>query len=40
MIICGTGMNKVHTLDEEIEIEQLLKGKEFLKALIQRYAEL
>jgi len=40
MIICGTGMNKVHTLNEEIEIEQLLKGKEFLKALIRRYAEL
>jgi di/tripeptidase len=40
MIICGTGMNKVHTLNEEIEIEQLQKGKEFLKALIRRYAEL
>jgi len=31
MIICGTGMNKVHTLNEEIEIDNYKKEKNFLK---------
>jgi tripeptide aminopeptidase len=38
MIICGTGMNKVHTVAEDIETEELKRGVAFVAALIRRYS--
>ncbi|MCB5246569.1 MAG: M20/M25/M40 family metallo-hydrolase, partial [Candidatus Cloacimonetes bacterium] len=38
MIICGTGMNKVHTVHEDIEAEELKRGAAFIAALIRRHA--
>jgi tripeptide aminopeptidase len=38
MIICGTGMNKVHTVAEDIETEELKRGAAFVAALIRRYS--
>ncbi len=38
MIICGTGMNKVHTVDEDIETQELVRGAEFIAALIRKYS--
>lgn len=38
MIICGTGMNKVHTVDEDIEAAELQRGAEFVAALIRQYS--
>jgi len=38
MIICGTGMNKVHTVDEDIEEEELRRGAKFVAALITHYS--
>gem|GEM_PF-6484689 len=40
MIIVGTGMNKVHTVAEDIEIDQLHKGVSFIEELIRQYSEL
>lgn len=39
MIICGTGMNKVHTVAEDIEAEELKRGAAFIAALIRRHAQ-
>ncbi len=39
MIICGTGMHNVHTVNEDIQIEELRRGKEFISALIRKYSE-
>lgn len=38
IIITGTGMNKVHTVDENIKTDQLLKGTAFVKELIRIYS--
>jgi tripeptide aminopeptidase len=38
MIICGTGMNKVHTVEEDIETAELERGAEFITALIRSYS--
>ena len=38
MVICGTGMNKVHTVHEDIEAEELRRGADFIAALIRRYS--
>lgn len=38
MIIVGTGMNKVHTVAEDIEIDQLRKGQDFVAELIRQYS--
>ncbi|MBW6513499.1 MAG: M20/M25/M40 family metallo-hydrolase [Candidatus Syntrophosphaera sp.] len=40
MIICGTGMNKVHTVEEDIEVEELRRGAAFIAALISVYSAL
>jgi len=40
MIIVGTGMNKVHTVSEDIQIDQLHKGVSFIEELIRQYSEL
>jgi len=37
-IIVGTGMNKVHTVAEDIEIDQLHKGQSFVVELIRHYS--
>jgi tripeptide aminopeptidase len=37
MLICGTGMNKVHTVDEDIEAEELKRGAAFIAELIRSY---
>lgn len=39
-IIVGTGMNKVHTVAEEIEIAELHRGVSFVEEMIRQYAEL
>lgn len=39
MIIVGTGMNKVHTVAEDIEIEQLRRGVAFVEEMIRLYSE-
>lgn len=39
MIIVGTGMNRVHTVAEDIEIDQLHKGVEFVEEMIRQYSE-
>lgn len=39
MVICGTGMNKVHTVGEDIEAEELRRGTAFIAALIRRYSQ-
>ena len=39
MIICGTGMNKVHTVAEDIEAEELKRGAAFIAALIRRHSQ-
>ncbi|MDZ4181880.1 MAG: M20/M25/M40 family metallo-hydrolase [Candidatus Cloacimonadaceae bacterium] len=39
MIICGTGMNNVHTVDEDIEIAELERGASFIAALIRLHSE-
>lgn len=39
-IIVGTGMNKVHTVAEEIEIAELHRGVAFVEEMIRQYAEL
>ncbi|MDP3113873.1 MAG: M20/M25/M40 family metallo-hydrolase [Candidatus Cloacimonadaceae bacterium] len=39
MIICGTGMNKVHTVEEDIEIKELQRGVEFINMLIRLHSE-
>lgn len=38
MIICGTGMNKVHTVHEDIEAEELKRGAAFVAELIRLYS--
>jgi len=38
MIICGTGMNKVHTVEEDIEEEELRRGAAFVTQLIRIYS--
>lgn len=38
MIIVGTGMNKVHTVAEDIEIDQLYKGADFVEEMIRQYS--
>ncbi len=40
MIIVGTGMNKVHTVAEDIEIEELHRGVAFVEEIIRQYSEL
>lgn len=40
MIICGTGMNKVHTVHEDLEAEELTRGAAFVAALIRQYSGL
>lgn len=37
MLICGTGMNKVHTVHEDIEVEELKRGADFVAELIRGY---
>ncbi len=39
MIIVGTGMNRVHTVAEDIYIEQLHKGALFVAEMIRQYSE-
>ncbi len=39
MIICGTGMNKVHTVEEDIEAEELRRGARFIENLIIQYSQ-
>ena len=39
MIIVGTGMNKVHTTDEDILVDELYRGTAFVEELIHLYAE-
>ncbi|MCB5235154.1 MAG: M20/M25/M40 family metallo-hydrolase [Candidatus Cloacimonetes bacterium] len=39
MIICGTGMDKVHTVDEKIEIAELIRGTDFVSQLIKHHSE-
>jgi len=39
MIIIGTGMNKVHTTDEDILVDELYRGTAFVEELIHLYAE-
>lgn len=39
MIITGTGMDKVHTVHESIETDQLIKGTRFIEELILAYSE-
>ena len=38
MVICGTGMNKVHTVSEDLEAEELKRGAAFIAALIRKYS--
>lgn len=38
-IITGTGMDKVHTVDECIEIDQLRQGTDFVEEVIRTYSE-
>ncbi len=38
MIITGTGMDKVHTVDENIQVDQLLKGTDFVEELLLSYS--
>lgn len=38
MVICGTGMNKVHTVAEDLEAEELRRGADFVAALIRKYS--
>jgi tripeptide aminopeptidase len=40
IIITGTGMDKVHTVNECIELEQLRLGTDFVEELIYGYCEL
>lgn len=40
IIITGTGMDKVHTVNECIELEQLRLGTDFVEELIYGYSEL
>ncbi|HHV37360.1 MAG TPA: M20/M25/M40 family metallo-hydrolase [Candidatus Cloacimonetes bacterium] len=39
MIICGTGMDKVHTVDERIEIDELIRGADFVLQLLRHHSE-
>ncbi len=39
MIITGTGMDKVHTVHENIKTDQLLKGTAFIEELVRVYSE-
>lgn len=38
MLIVGSGMNKVHTVAEDIEIEQLHRGVAFVAEMIRQYS--
>ena len=38
-VILGTGMNKVHTTDEDILVDELYRGTAFVEELIRLYAE-
>lgn len=40
IIITGTGMDKVHTVNECIELDQLRLGTDFVEELIYGYSEL
>ncbi len=37
-IIVGTGMNKVHTVAEDIQVAQLLRGQAFVVEMLRQYA--
>jgi tripeptide aminopeptidase len=39
MIIVGTGMNRVHTVAEDIQIDQLHRGVEFVEEMIRQYSD-
>lgn len=39
MLICGTGMNKVHTVEEDIQISELERGAEFIRAIIANHSK-
>jgi len=39
MIIVGTGMNNVHTTEEDILVDELYRGTAFIEELIHLYAE-
>jgi len=39
MIIVGTGMNNVHTTEEDILVDELYRGTAFVEELIHLYAE-
>ena len=39
MIITGTGMNKVHTVQESIDIDELVRGTDFVYEVIMSYSE-
>ncbi|MDD2596645.1 MAG: M20/M25/M40 family metallo-hydrolase [Candidatus Cloacimonetes bacterium] len=39
IIITGTGMQRVHTVKEFIELDQLRRGADFVEALIYKYSE-
>jgi len=39
MIICGTGMNKVHTVHEDIEAVELQRGAAFIAELIRLHGQ-
>lgn len=38
-LIVGTGMNKVHTVDEDIKTNELHRGQAFVAELLRHYAE-
>lgn len=38
MLICGTGMNKVHTVHEDILIDELKRGADFIAAMLRIYS--
>jgi tripeptide aminopeptidase len=38
MLICGTGMNNVHTVQEDILVEELHRGANFIASMIRIYS--
>lgn len=39
MVICGSGMDKVHTVNEQIKISELYKGADFIQAMILEHSK-
>lgn len=38
MLICGTGMNKVHTVHEDILVDELKRGADFIATMLRIYS--